>query len=124
MKNFEDFIDLTEVKLQPKSERDVKNYFHAMCYWSGFIGKNESQTDKGYVDYLLEVNDIIYVFEFKFNFSAEGAFNCIKEREYDKYILTRYPKMNVYKIGVNYDSLDVYNKKKKSSKNKDYNPRI
>lgn len=70
------------------------------------------------------MNDSIYVFEFKFNFSAEDAFNCTKERGYDKYILTRYPKMNVYKIGINYDSLDVYNNKKKSSKNEDYNSKI
>jgi len=76
------------------------------------------------MDYLLEVNDNIYLIEFKFDLSAENAINWTKKRDYDKYILNKYPKMNVYKIGVNYDSLKVYNNKKKSSKNKDYNTRF
>lgn len=62
----------------------------------------ESYTNKGRIDCVVETTDIVYIFEFKVNETAQDALNQIVYKQYDEKFLSN--KKKTVKIGVSFDS--------------------
>jgi hypothetical protein len=81
-------------------------YYHSLVHvtltLSGFLVLSELLTNKGRIDTVLETDDLVVIFEFKMNSTAEIALAQIKEKKYAE----RYAKSDkdLFLIGVNFDS--------------------
>ena len=71
----------------------------ALC---GYHVEIESHTNKGRMDMTIKTKDYIYIFEFKFNKSAEEALAQIDEKGYAEPY--RFDGRTIMKIGVNFSS--------------------
>ncbi|WP_027003825.1 ATP-binding protein [Hugenholtzia roseola] len=87
-------------------DQNQEKYFYAIVFLTfklcGFHLYSEVSTSLGRIDALLEVDDKVYIFEFKLNESAEIALRQIHERGYYKQFMGQDKK--IYLIGINFSS--------------------
>jgi hypothetical protein len=85
--------------------RDTENYyqtvFHLIFQMFGLNCRSEVETSYGRIDAVVETKNYVYIFEFKFNESAEKALAQIDKNEYFLPWLTTDKKL--YKIGISFD---------------------
>ena len=89
-------------RLSNKSERDVQTIFYLIFSLMGAYVRVEEDSAVGRADVVIHMPDSVFVFELKFDGSAEAALKQIDEKGY----LLPYSAdgRRLYKIGVNYDS--------------------
>ena len=89
-------------RLSNKNERDFQTVFYLIFNLMGAYMKVEEDSAIGRADAVVHMPDAIYVFELKYDGSAEEAIRQIDEKGY----LIPYSAegKRLYKIGVNYDS--------------------
>ena len=89
-------------RLSNKSERDVQTIFYLIFSLMGAYVRVEEDSAVGRADVVVYMPDSVFVFELKFDGSAEAALRQIDEKGY----LVPYSAdgRKLYKIGVNYDS--------------------
>ncbi len=89
-------------RLSNKNERDFQTVFYLIFNLMGAIMKVEEDSAIGRADAVVHMPEAIYVFELKYDGSAEEALKQIDEKGY----LIPYSAdgKRLYKIGVNYDS--------------------
>jgi len=87
-------------KIQEKSEHYYQAIFFAIFRSLGFSAYAESPTSDGSIDAVVEIDNWVYIFEFKLDVSAEEAMKQIKEKDYyRKYIMTG---KRIVLIGANF----------------------
>ena len=83
-----------------RCEADVKRHFQLFMEMLGAKVRSEQPTLLGYADAIIESKKFVWVFEFKFNRSANAAIGQIREKGYaDQY---RGDKRPVTLVGVNF----------------------
>lgn len=84
------------------SEHDFQITVYLIFNLLGQFTIAESYTNKGRIDSLVETSDIVYIFEFKVDQSAENALNQIISKNYkEKYLAG---KKKIVRIGAVFDS--------------------
>ena len=85
-----------------KTEAYYHSLVHVTLTLSGYMVFSEVITNKGRIDTVLETEDLVAIFEFKMDSSAEVAMAQIHEKKYAE----RYAKKgkDLFLIGVNFDS--------------------
>jgi len=85
-----------------KNEKYYQTIFYLIFKLMGLPIEAEVKTNDGRIDAVAEVEDHIYIFEFKLDGSADKALTQIEDKEYaQKYGLRGKP---ITKVGVNFDS--------------------
>ena len=89
-------------RLSNKNERDFQTVFYLIFNLMGALIKVEEDSAIGRADAVLHLPEAIYVFELKYDGSAEEALQQIDDKGY----LIPYSAdgKRLYKVGVNYDS--------------------
>ena len=89
-------------RLSNKNERDFQTVFYLIFNLMGAFIKAEEDSAIGRADAVIHMPDAVYVFELKYDGSAEEAVKQIDDKGY----LIPYSSdgKRLYKIGVNYDS--------------------
>lgn len=86
--------------------RDLENHYQNVMYivstLCGLYTKAEYHTSVGRIDMTIETADYVYIFEFKFEKSAEEALRQIEEKHYAEPFAASGKK--IYCIGVNFSS--------------------
>ncbi len=103
-----EFIDALKIyyanidyDLKSQDEKCYQLIFYLIFVNLNFRVKTEVKTNKGRMDAVIENDKYIYIFEFKYNKSAEIAINQIKEKEYyQKYLLDE---KQLVLIGINFN---------------------
>lgn len=92
-------IDYT---LQIKQEKYYQTIFYLIFKLMGHRINVEVATDRGRIDAVIELDDAVYLFEFKLNGSAQAALDQIRQREY----YVRYMKNGkaIHLVGVNFET--------------------
>ncbi|MBA3953864.1 PD-(D/E)XK nuclease domain-containing protein [Candidatus Dependentiae bacterium] len=76
-------------QLHIAQERYYHSLFQLIGSLLGLEVQSEISTDKGRIDLVFSTSKYVYLFELKFNVSAEEALKQIEEqRYYEKYLLT------------------------------------
>ena len=102
MERLQSFLSACPYELEPEQERHFQSVMFILTALCGYHVEIESHTNKGRMDMTVKTKDYIYIFEFKFNKSAEGALAQIVEKGYaDPY---RFDGRTIMKIGVNFSS--------------------
>jgi hypothetical protein len=84
-----------------KDEAEAKRYFQLFFTMLGANPQPEFPSARGYADIVVERPDAVYVFEFKFERTAEEAIRQIRERGYaDKWAADPRP---VTLVGINFN---------------------
>ena len=83
-------------------EHDFQITIYLIFTLLGQFTSAESYTNKGRIDCVVETSDIVYIFEFKVNETAQDALNQIVYKNYDEKFLSA--KKKIIKIGVSFDS--------------------
>lgn len=83
-------------------EHDFQITIYLIFTLLGQFTSAESYTNKGRIDCVVETSDIVYIFEFKVNETAQDALNQIVYKKYDEKFLSA--KKKIIKIGVSFDS--------------------
>ena len=87
-------------KIQERSEHYYQAIFFAIFRSLGFSAFAESPTSDGSIDAVVEIDNWVYIFEFKLDVSAEEAMRQIKEKDYyRKYLMTG---KQIVLIGANF----------------------
>ena len=85
--------------------RDTENYyqtvFHLIFNMLGLNCQSEVETSCGRVDAVVKTKDFVYIFEFKFNESAEAALAQIDRKDYP--LPWRAGNRKIIKVGVCFD---------------------
>ena len=84
------------------SEHDFQITIYLIFTLLGQFTTAESYTNKGRIDCVIETSNIIYLFEFKVDESAQVAFNQIIYKNYDEKYSSS--KKKIVKIGASFDS--------------------
>ena len=83
-------------------EHDFQITIYLIFTLLGQFTSAESYTNKGRIDCVVETSDIVYIFEFKVNETAQDALNQIVYKKYDEKFLSA--KKKIIKIRVSFDS--------------------
>ncbi len=91
---------LKNITYGKKSEDFYQNFIYMLCLVSGTEAEPERQSYIGRSDLEVKTRNYIYIFEFKYNGSAEEALKQIKERDYSgRFVLDS---RTVFLIGANF----------------------
>ena len=102
MARLQAFLSNCPYELQPDQERHFQSVMYILTTLCGFYAEVEEHTSKGRMDMTIRTDRYIYIFEFKFNASAEVALKQIEDMGYaDKF---KEDSREVVCIGVNYSS--------------------
>lgn len=102
MARLQAFLSNCPYELQPDQERHFQSVMYILTTLCGFYAEVEEHTSKGRMDMTIRTDRYIYIFEFKFNASAEIALKQIEDMGYaDKF---KEDSREVVCIGVNYSS--------------------
>ena len=82
MTRLESFFANTPYDLIKDTENHYQNVLFILCNLCGLYTKAEFHTSNGRVDMTIETPYYVYVFEFKYNGTAEEAMSQIKEKNY------------------------------------------
>ena len=109
--NVEEFIDRLKAFLAsipyeiiPDSERHVQNVMYLLSTLCGFYCEVESHTNKGRIDMTIKTPKYIYVFELKYDVTAQEALDQIKEKGYAEKFAS--DPRELICVGINYSSKD------------------
>ena len=100
MTRLESFFANTPYDLIKDTENHYQNVLFILCNLCGLYTKAEFHTSNGRVDMTIETPDYVYVFEFKYNGTAEEAMAQIKEKNYAQPFLASGKKIAL--IGANF----------------------
>ena len=104
MEHLQAFLSACPYELQPDQERHFQSVMYILTTLCGFYTEVEEHTSKGRMDMTIKTDKYIYIFEFKFNSTAETALKQIADMGYvDKF---RKDGREVICIGVNYSSAE------------------
>ena len=82
MTRLESFFANVPYDLIKDTENHYQNVLFILCNLCGLYTKAEFHTSNGRVDMTIETPDYVYIFEFKYNGTAEEAMAQIKEKNY------------------------------------------
>ena len=102
MERLQSFLSACPYELEPEQERHFQSVMFILTALCGYHVEIESHTNKGRMDMTIKTKDYIYIFEFKFNKSAEEALAQIDEKGYAEPY--RFDGRTIMKIGVNFSS--------------------
>ena len=100
MKRLKSFFANTPYDLIKDTENHYQNVLFILCNLCGLYTKAEFHTSDGRVDMTIETSDYVYIFEFKYNGTAEEAMSQIKEKNYAQPFLASGKKIAL--IGANF----------------------
>jgi hypothetical protein len=100
MTRLESFFANTPYDLIKDTENHYQNVLFILCNLCGLYTKAEFHTSDGRVDMTIETPDYVYIFEFKYNGTAEEAMAQIKEKNYAHPFLASDKKIAL--IGANF----------------------
>jgi hypothetical protein len=100
MKRLKSFFANTPYDLIKDTENHYQNVLFILCNLCGLYTKAEFHTSNGRVDMTIETPDYVYVFEFKYNGTAEEAMAQIKEKNYAQPFIASGKKIAL--IGANF----------------------
>ena len=100
MTRLESFFANTPYDLIKDTENHYQNVLFILCNLCGLYTKAEFHTSNGRVDMTIETPDYVYIFEFKYNGTAEEAMSQIKEKNYAQPFLASGKKIAL--IGANF----------------------
>ena len=100
MTRLESFFANTPYDLMKDTENHYQNVLFILCNLCGLYTKAEFHTSNGRVDMTIETPDYVYIFEFKYNGTAEEAMAQIKEKNYAQPFLASGKKIAL--IGANF----------------------
>ncbi|MEE0912736.1 MAG: ATP-binding protein [Paludibacteraceae bacterium] len=100
MTRLESFFANTPYDLIKDTENHYQNVLFILCNLCGLYTKAEFHTSNGRVDMTIETPDYVYIFEFKYNGTAEEAMAQIKEKNYAQPFLASGKKIAL--IGANF----------------------
>ena len=104
MERLQSFLSACPYELEPEQERHFQSVMFILTALCGYHVQIEEHTNKGRMDMTVQTNDYIYIFEFKFNKSAEEALAQIDEKGYAECF--RNDERTLMKIGVNYSTAE------------------
>ncbi|MCQ2314776.1 MAG: ATP-binding protein [Bacteroidales bacterium] len=102
MERLQSFLSACPYELEPEQERHFQSVMFILTSLCGYYVEIESHTNKGRMDMTVKTKDYIYIFEFKFNKSAEEALQQINEKGYAEPFAK--DGRNLIKIGVNFST--------------------
>ena len=112
MTRLESFFANVPYDLIKDTENHYQNVLFILCNLCGLYTKAEFHTSNGRVDMTIETPDYVYIFEFKYNGTAEEAMAQIKEKNYAQPFLASGKKIAL--IGANFSgetrNIDDYKK--------------
>ncbi len=88
--------------LQIKREQYYQTIFYLIFTLLGLRTQAEVVTNRGRIDAVIELNEAIYIFEFKLDGSEQAALAQIKTMEY--YQRYRDQNKRIYLVGVNFST--------------------
>ena len=100
MTRLESFFANVPYDLIKDTENHYQNVLFILCNLCGLYTKAEFRTSNGRVDMTIETPDYVYIFEFKYNGTAEEAMAQIKEKNYAQPFLASGKKIAL--IGANF----------------------
>ena len=102
MSRLQSFMANCPYELQPEQERHFQTIMFLLTTLCGLYCEVESHTNKGRMDMTIKTDKYVYIFEFKFNATAEAALQQIHDKGYvEPY---RMDERKIVCIGVNYSS--------------------
>ena len=102
MERLQSFLSACPYELEPQQERHFQSVMYILTALCGYHVEIESHTNKGRMDMTVKTKDYIYIFEFKFNKSAEEALAQINEKGYAEPFLS--DGRQIVKVGVNFST--------------------
>ena len=104
MERLQSFLSACPYELEPEQERHFQSVMFILTALCGYHVQIEEHTNKGRMDMTVQTNDYVYIFEFKFNKSAEEALAQIDEKGYAERFQS--DERTLMKIGVNYSTAE------------------
>lgn len=102
MERLQSFLSACPYELEPQQERHFQSVMFILTALCGYHVEIESHTNKGRMDMTVKTKDYIYIFEFKFNKSAEEALAQIIEKGYAEPFKS--DGRQIVKVGVNFST--------------------
>ena len=102
MERLQSFLSACPYELEPQQERHFQSVMFILTALCGYHVEIESHTNKGRMDMTIKTKDYIYIFEFKFNKSAEEALTQIDEKGYAEPFKS--DGRSIVKVGVNFST--------------------
>ena len=102
MERLQSFLSACPYELEPQQERHFQSVMFILTALCGYHVEIESHTNKGRMDMTVKTKDYIYIFEFKFNKSAEEALAQIDEKGYAEPYKS--DGRQIVKVGVNFST--------------------
>ena len=102
MERLQSFLSACPYELEPQQERHFQSVMFILTALCGYHVEIESHTNKGRMDMTVKTKDYIYIFEFKFNKSAEEALAQIDEKDYAEPFKS--DGRQIVKVGVNFST--------------------
>ena len=94
------FFANTPYELVRNLENHYQTVMFTICRLLGYYTVAEYHTSNGRIDMVVKTSDYAYIFEFKFNKTAEEALAQIDSKEYP--LPFQFDGQKVYKVGVNF----------------------
>ena len=82
MQRLKSFFADTPYELVKELENHYQNVLYTLCTLCGLYTKAEYHTSQGRIDMTIETADYVYIFEFKFDKTADEALQQIKDNNY------------------------------------------
>ena len=102
MERLQTFLSTCPYELEPEQERHFQSVMYILTALCGYHVEIESHTNRGRMDMTVKTKEYIYIFEFKFNRSADEALRQIEEKGYAEPFL--HDGRTIVKVGVNYST--------------------
>ncbi|MCQ2305555.1 MAG: ATP-binding protein [Bacteroidales bacterium] len=102
MERLQSFLSACPYELEPQQERHFQSVMFILTALCGYHVEIESHTNKGRMDMTVKTKDYIFIFEFKFNKSAEEALAQINEKGYAEPFKS--DGLQIVKVGVNFST--------------------
>ena len=102
MERLQSFLSACPYELEPQQERHFQSVMFILTALCGYYVEIEEHTNKGRMDMTIKTKDYIYIFEFKFNKSAEEALTQIDEKGYAEPFKS--DGRSIVKVGVNFST--------------------
>ena len=104
MERLQSFLSACPYELEPEQERHFQSVMFILTALCGYHVQIEEHTNKGRMDMTVQTKAYIYIFEFKFNRSAQEALAQIDEKGYAERFQS--DERTLIKIGVNYSTAE------------------
>ena len=102
MLRLQTFLSACPYEIQAEQERHFQSIMFILSSLCGFYTELEKHTNKGRMDMTIKTDQYIYIFEFKFNASAEIALQQIHDKGYIEPF--KADSRQIVCIGVNFSS--------------------